>query len=150
MTRGRAQLTDKEQRILVQAQLMGLSTANMVKIGNRLKAVEKEQETRQWVDEQCRDYTWDTPANRDLLKVTLSDGTAVQAVKGVKGNNHWAAFSWKYTITVTAPGQKSKPKVYHDRELVCNYEWLKRLMPAQSKELFSLIRWCRYKMHYER
>jgi hypothetical protein len=53
MARGRAALTDKEERILIQAQLMGLSTASMVKIGNRLKALEQEREAMNHINDMC-------------------------------------------------------------------------------------------------
>jgi hypothetical protein len=150
MPRGRAALTEKEERILIQAQLMGLSTASMVKIGNRLRALEQERETIRSIDETCQGFTWDTVKSNDVLKVTTSDGAVIEAVKGKKGNSHWGHYSWKYTITVTKPGTRFKPRVYKDKDLHCDYDWKKRLMPEKSKELYSLLRWCRNSMTHEK
>ena len=44
MTRVRAKLTDKQERILVQAQLMGLTPRDMTQISNRVVALQKEAE----------------------------------------------------------------------------------------------------------
>ena len=149
MPRGRAALTEKEERILIQAQLMGLSTASMVKIGNRLKALEQEREAMDHINEMCQGYTWDENQNLEKLKVTTPDGLEVEAVRGQKGRSHWGHYGWNYDITVTKPGTRFKARTYKSKELQCDYDWKKRLMPAKSKELYSLIRWTRHAMPYE-
>jgi hypothetical protein len=149
MPRGRAALTEKEERILIQAQLMGLSTASMVKIGNRLKALEQEREAMDHINEMCQGYIWDDVQNLEKLKVTTPDGFEVEAVRGQKGRSHWGHYGWNYDITVTKPGTRFKARIYKSKELQCDYDWKKRLMPAKSKELYSLIRWTRHSMPYE-
>jgi hypothetical protein len=150
MPRGRAALTEKEERILVQAQLMGLSTASMVKIGNRLKSLEQEREEIARINDVCQGFTWAEKQSADLLTVTTSDGTVIEAVRGKKGNSRWNQFSWTYTIKVSKPGTRFKDRIYKDRELMCDYDWKKRLMPAQSKELYSLIRWVKNSMPWDK
>ncbi len=149
MPRGRAALTDKEERILVQAQLMGLSTASMVKIGNRLKALEQEREEIARIDEACQGFTWTENQTADKLSVTTPDGMVIEAVRGVRGKSHWNKFTWNYTIRVTKPGTRFKPRNYKNKELSCDYDWKKRLMPAKSKELYSLILWAKNSMPWE-
>jgi hypothetical protein len=149
MPRGRAALTEKEERILIQAQLMGLSTASMVKIGNRLKALEQEREAMDHINEMCQGYVWDDVQNLEKLKVTTPDGLEVEAVRGQKGRSRWGHYGWNYDITVTKPGTRFKARVYKSKELQCDYDWKKKLMPAKSKELYSLIRWTKISMPYE-
>jgi hypothetical protein len=150
MPRGRAALTEKEERILVQAQLMGLSTASMVKIGNRLRALEQERDEIARINDVCQGFTWAEKQSADLLTVTTSDGTVVEAARGSKGRSRWNQFTWTYTIKVSKPGTRFKARTYKDRELSCDYDWKKRLMPAQSKELYSLIRWVKNSMPWDK
>jgi len=149
MARSRAALTDKEERILVQAQLMGLSTASMVKIGNRLRALEIEREEIATVDKAVQGFVWDEPGKDGRLKVVTSDGYVVEALRGKKGSSRWDHFSWGYNISVTKPGTRFKTRHYKNKELKCSYDWKKRLMPGKSKELYSLIRWVKNAMPFE-
>ena len=146
MARDRAALTDKEERILVHAQLMGLSTASMVKIGNRIRALEQEREAMARIDNSCQGVTWEQPKDSTQFKITTSDGLVIEAVRGKRGRSNWNCFSWAYNIIVTNPGTRFKPKKYNDREIRCNSDWKKKLMPAQSKELYSLINWIKNSM----
>jgi hypothetical protein len=150
MPRGRAALTEKEERILVQAQLMGLSTASMVKIGNRLRALEQEREEIDRVNETCQGFTWEEKQTAERLTVTAADGMVFEAVRGKKGNSRWDHFAWSYDIKVTEPGTRFKARTYKNKELRCDYNWKKRLMPAQSKELYSLIRWVKNSMPWDK
>jgi len=70
-------------------------------------------------------------------------------VRGPRGQSRWGHYSWNYDITVTKPGTRFKTRVYKSKELQCDYDWKKRLMPAKSKELYSLIRWTRHSMPHE-
>jgi hypothetical protein len=150
MPRGRAALTEKEERILVQAQLMGLSTASMVKIGNRLRALEQEREEIARINETIQGFIFSEKQTADLLTVTTPDGMLVEAVRGSKGRSHWNKFTWSYTIKVSKPGTRFKTRTYKDRELSCDYDWKKKLMPAKSKELYSLIRWVKNSMPWDK
>ncbi len=149
MARGRVALTEKEERILVQAQLMGLSTQSMVKIGNRLRALENEREEIARINETCQGFIWKDVQNVDRLELTSPDGYVIEAVRGKKGNTRWDHFSWSYDIKVTKPGTRFKARTYKNREIRCDYDWKKKLMPAKSKELYSLIRWVKNSMPYE-
>jgi hypothetical protein len=148
MPRSRAALSDKEERILVQAQLMGLSTQSMVKIGNRLKALEQEREEIRRIDQATQGFTWVEPKSNDSLTVSF-DGYTIEATRGQKGQSRWDHFSWSYDIKVTKPGTRFKPRYYKNKELRCEYDWKKRLMPGKSKELYSLMRWVKISMPYE-
>lgn len=149
MARGRAALTEKEERILVQAQLMGLSTASMVKIGNRLRALEKEREEISRIDENCQGFTWDDNQTSEKFQVTSPDGYLVEATRGKRGNSRWDHYSWSYDIRVTKPGTRYKARVFKNKKLRCDYDWKKRLMPAKSKELYSLILWVKNSMPWD-
>ncbi len=149
MPRGRAKLTDKQERILVQAQLMGLTPQDMQRISNRLIALQKEAEEIRSINEVIAGYTWDDVVSNSHFKITTPDGYVVEAQRGKKGTTHWGRYTWTYNITVSKPGTRFKTRRYKEKVLNCEYDWTKRLMPAQSKELYSLIRWCEHTMKYE-
>ena len=149
MARGRAALTEKEERILVQAQLMGLSTASMVKIGNRLRALEQERREIDRINEMIQGFQFNETQNVEHLEVTTPDGHKVEAIRGKKGGSRWDHFSWSYEIRVSKPGTRFKTRVFKNRELRCSYDWKKRLMPAKSKELYSLISWVKNSMPWD-
>jgi hypothetical protein len=146
MPRSRVALSDKEERILVQAQLMGLTTASMVKIGNRLRALEKEREEIARIDQTCQGFSWAGTQTAEHIIVTDPSGYVIEATRGRKGTSRWHQYSWSYDITVTKPGTRFKTRTYKDRDLSCDYDWKKKLMPAKSKELYSLIRWVKISM----
>ncbi len=149
MARSRAKLTEKQERILIQAQLMGLTPRDMQQISTRLIALQKEADEIKYIGEATQGYVWEQPSINGSLKVITPDGYLVEAVRGKKGKSHWNKYSWEYNITVTKPGTRFKTRHYKDKTLSCDYDWKKRLMPAQSKELYSLINWCRHSMSYE-
>jgi len=149
MPRGRAALTDKEERILVQAQLMGLSTQSMVKIGNRLRALEQERDEIARINDTCQGFVWADNQTADKLSVTTPDGHVIEATRGSKGRTSWNHFVWNYTIKVTKPGTRFRARTYKNKELRCDYDWKKKLMPAKSKELYSLILWAKNSMPWE-
>jgi hypothetical protein len=148
MPRSRVALSDKEERILVQAQLMGLSTQSMVKIGNRLKALEQEREEIRRIDHTTQGFTWEEPKSNSSLTVSF-DGYTIEATRGRKGKGRWSHFLWSYDITVTKSGTRFKPRHYKNKELRCDYNWKKRLLPGKSKELYSLILWVKNSMPNE-
>ncbi len=150
MPRSRAKLTEKQERILIQAQLMGLTPQDMQRISNRLIALQKEAEEIKQVDETIQGYTWDNIIDPKKLKVITPDGHILEAVKGEKSTSRWGQYSYSYTITVSKPGTRFKTRRYKDTNLGCDYDWTKRLMPGQSKELYSLIRWAKNSMPYSK
>jgi len=143
MARGRTALTDKEERILVQAQLMGMSTSSMIKIGNRLKALEKERDDIAKVNDTTQGFSWESTQSTEKLTVVTPKGYTVKAVRGKRGNSRWYHSSWEYDVTVSKPGTRFKERFIPKVELTIDHDWRKRIMPANSKELYSLIRWCR-------
>ena len=149
MARGRAKLTEKQERILIQAQLMGLTPQDMQRISNRLIALQNEAEEIKRIGETTQGYIWEDKIDIENLKITTPDGYVVEARRGKKGNTHWNRYSWSYNIVVSKPGTRFKPRRYKDVSLNCEYDWTKRLMPAQSKELYSLIRWYKNSMKWE-
>jgi|688.fasta_scaffold02866_9 hypothetical protein len=149
MPRGRAKLTEKQERILIQAQLMGLTPQDMQRISNRLIALQKEAEEIRSINEVTQGYTWDEVVRNDHFKISTPEGYVVEAVRGKKGKTHWNSFSWDYDITITKPGTRFKARRYKNKTLTCDYDWKKSLMPAQSKELYSLIYWCKTSMKYD-
>ncbi len=149
MPRGRAKLTEKQERILIQAQLMGLTPQDMQRISNRLIALQKEADEIRNITEVTQGYIWDDVIRNDYFKITTPDGYVVEARRGKKGGTQWNRYSWDYDITVTKPGTRFKTRRYKNKSLTCEYDWTKRLMPAQSKELYSLIRWCENSMKWE-
>jgi hypothetical protein len=150
MPRSRAALTDKEERILVQAQLMGLSTASMVKIGNRLKALEQERDEIARINDVCQGFGFSEKPNQERLEVTTPDGHTIVATRGKKGTSRWNYFAWSYDITVSKPGTRFKSRTYKNREVRCDYDWKKKLMPAKSKELYGLIQWAKNSMPWDK
>lgn len=138
MARERAKLTDKEERIMVQAQLMGLTTASMVRIGNRLKAIEQEQHEREWIASVTHGYSWTGVPSKDLIELTTPNGLNVRATfsKKTRGN-YWGQTDFSYEVTVTKPG--SEKKLTKIVNINVDSDWRKKLMPANCYELLGLI-----------
>ena len=63
MARERAKLTEKQERILVQCQLMGLTPQDMQQISNRLIALQKEREYKEEVAEAVNNLSWSSTKN---------------------------------------------------------------------------------------
>jgi len=149
MPNQRKPLTDKEERILVQAQLMGLSTASMVKIGNRLRAIEKEAEEKSRIAENIHGYAWTEQPTTEKMSFTNPDGLSIVAQRKANYSGGWTYrhSSYTYELTVSNPGTKTGVKVIPDVTLHCDYDWKKRMMPAGSKQFYALICWCNINLH---
>lgn len=140
MPRERAKLSDKQERILVQAQLMGLTARDMQQIGNRLIALQQEAQEKFEIAETIQGYTWET-FGKDGWKITMPDGYVIQADRGIKLKSRWDSYQWDFDITVTKPGTRFKPRRFKNKGIHIPYEWKKKLMPENNKELYGLIRW---------
>lgn len=140
MARERAKLTDKEERILVQAQLMGLSTASMVKIGNRLKALEQEREAIARINNDCQGYTW--AAIKDGWAITTPDQFVVEFTNQTRGKSSWYQTNWDFTVKVHKPGTRFKPRTFKKKSVSISNDWKARLCPAKSKLVYGLVRSC--------
>lgn len=147
MPKERAKLSDKQERILVQAQLMGLTARDMQQIGNRLIALQKEAEDRQEVEENCQGYTWEKLKDNEW-KIFTPDGHTVETKKTGKTSHHWHHHTTEYDFKVSKPGTRFKPRNFHKKNISISSEWRKKLMPNQSKELYSLIMWIKHH-HWE-
>ncbi len=140
MPRERAKLSDKQERILVQAQLMGLTARDMQQIGNRLIALQKEAEVRREIDNTCQGYTWEKIKETEW-RITTPEGHIVESKKTGKVQSHWNSCSVEYDFKISKPGTRFKTRNFQKRGSSIDHEWKKKLMPAQSKELYSIIRW---------
>lgn len=149
MARERAKLSDKQERILVQAQLMGLTARDMQQIGNRLVALKKEAEDRREIQDVIDGYTWQQlpHPNKKIggtgWQVNCPDGYVITAFRTEKSRSSWSGYGYDHDITVNKPGTRFKTRYFKDRSLHCDYDWRKKFMPEGSKELYSLIRWIR-------
>lgn len=143
MPRGRKQLTDKQERILVQCQLMGLTTADLVTISNRLRALDAEREFKARVSEASHGFTWSMKTRREF---TLTDSSG--HIYDVKVSTDWSRESWNKQchnfadITVSKPGTRFKTRTepkyplredYNDNEIVS-------ACPDGNKYLYRVMR----------
>ena len=83
MPRSRAKLSDKQERILVQAQLMGLTARDMQQIGNRLIALQKEAEEKLQITQTIEGYLWNQDKDGRWTIIT-SEGYHCRFSKGIK------------------------------------------------------------------
>jgi len=137
--RTRAALSDKEERILVQSQLMGLTPSSMVRIGNRLKALEREALARQEIDEECRGYSWGKTDKG--WNISTPDQLLCEFTNKSRGKSSWYERNWHYDVKVTKPGTRLKPRHYKQKVMRVRDDWMARLCPGASKELYAMIRW---------
>ena len=140
MARSRAKLSDKQERILVQAQLMGLTPHDMQQISNRLIALKKEAEEIKKIGETTQGFRW-VKTDNGTWNVTTPDGHLCEFSKGKRGarRSYWEK-QLDYTIKVTKPGTAFKPRNF-TKTIGVRDEWVARLCPEGSKELYALINW---------
>lgn len=147
MARGRAKLTEKQERILIQAQLMGLTPRDMQQISNRLIALQKEAEDKAEIAENISGYSWQERIDETRKDekggwiVTTPDGYRVEAVRGKRGRSSWDSYHWDFNFTVSRPGTRMQVRKFSDKSIYIPYDWKKSLMPGQSKELYAIIKW---------
>lgn len=145
MARGRAKLTEKEERIMIQAQLTGLTTANMIKIANRMKALEKEKEDMEEISKTISGFAWEELKD-DTLKnnkagwsVTDKDGKNYQFVFSKKDRS-WHTFTTYWNIKISKPGTRFKTREVKNATVYMQEDVPNRLCPNNSRELYSIIR----------
>lgn len=139
MPRERAKLSDKQEKILLQAQLMGLTARDMQQIGNRLIALQYEAEERRKIQDTIEGYSWEPI--KDGWRITTPTNYCVEAVRGQRGNSHWHHSTWEYDFKISKPGTRFKTRTFQKKNLHLEYDWKKRLMPEKSKDLYAIIRW---------
>jgi hypothetical protein len=148
MPRQRARLTDKQERILVQAQLMGLTPHDMQRISNRLIALQKEAEEIKNVNDTISGYTW-IKNDKESWTITTPEGYVCKFGKPVRGDRrYWEAVK-EYPITVTKPGTAFKTRVLQKKQVTIRNVWLAKLCPENSKELYGMIKWVSQHLHWE-
>ena len=140
MARGRAALTNKEEKILIQAQLMGLSTASMIKIGNRLRALEQERDAIAQIDQDCQGYSW-API-KDGWVITTPDRYVVEFTNQRAGKSSWYQKNWAFDVKVSKPGTRFKVREFKKKEVSVSDDWKARLCPAGSKIVYAMVRFC--------
>lgn len=139
MPRERAKLTDKQERILVQAQLMGLTASDMTKISNRLVALQKESQDMKEIADTIDSYTW-TKDEKNRWSIHTPDGYVCKFIKGKNARSHYYETTWDYSITISKPGTAFKTRYVQKNSVRFSNSWRSKLCPEKSKELYGLIR----------
>ncbi len=149
MARERAKLSDKQEKILIQAQLMGLTANDMQQIGNRLMALKKESEEKANIADVIQGYSWeeikdDTRQDEHAgWRFTTEDGYIIEATNPRKDKRNWYARSMVYDFHVEKPGTRFKTRVIKDKTIDIHDDWKKKLMPDNNKNIYGLVRWIR-------
>lgn len=140
MARERVKLTEKQERILVQAQLMGLTTADMVRIGNRLRALEKEREAKADIDDVISGVIW--TATIDGWVIHAPDGKVYTFTNRTqrKGYNWDNSYRVEYDIKVEKPGTRFQPRTAKKNDVYVSIDYPAKLLPGKNKELFCLMK----------
>lgn len=143
MPRGRKQLTDKQERILVQCQLMGLTTADLVTISNRLRALDAEREFLARVSEVSQGFSWKIKNKREF---TITDSAG--HVYDVKCYSDYSNRNWNHLgidlakVTISKPGTRFKTRTVDNHRLTEHYTdgEIGRVCPEGSKYLYRVMR----------
>ena len=143
MPRGRKPLSEKQERVLVQCQLMGLTTADLVTISNRLKALDVEREFKSRVSEVIEGFTWNIKDKRNFT-VTDRAGTVYECkCYADYSSKDWTMRGRDFAkITITRPGTRQKPKIISDHRIVnpWNDPEIVSVCPEGSKYLYRVMR----------
>lgn len=144
MARERVALTDKEEKILIQAQLMGLNTSSMVKIGNRLKALEREREQKSNVDVLVSNFTYKQKENSMGWEITDNEGKVWHFTNRHRSsrNRGWSnQIELTYDISVEKPGTRFQVRSATRQTLYISGDWgPAKFMPEKNKELYAMMR----------
>lgn len=143
MARGRKQLSEKQERILIQCQLMGLTTADMVQISNRLRALDTERAFKARVDEFSQGFTYIEKSKREFT-ITDEGGKIYEVkVKTDYNRRNWTVSGNDYaTVHITKPGTRFKPKTVSGHHLTNHWEdsEIAGQCPNGNKFLFRVMR----------
>ena len=140
----RKPLTDKEERVLAYAQLMGVEVSSMSRIANRMRAQVLEQENARTVAQVVGDYAW-TVIHREHPQqvyeiLNKSTGWRWHCQGTGRGSSSWFNTGWQFDVTWTAPDGtvgKEMPVPSQPRDLPL------RLLPESDRALYGLLRWIR-------
>jgi len=141
MARERAKLTDKQERILVQCQLMGLTTRDMTQISNRLVALEREREFKAAIAEATADKTW-TKVDKGWTIIDSSGRTyeCCKAKIGKRHQSYWDRQVFAWDIAISGPDKRYKAKTLRDITVHIDHGITGRICPENSKELYALLK----------
>lgn len=142
MTRQRAALTEKQERILIQCQLMGLTTADMVKISNRLKALDAEREYRAEIADVVASHKIE--AQPKGWRIIADNGVVYSCTKRrAKENRDWyyRGPNWVWDIDIfPKKGSKKAPKTILNHKVYVAVGLTSKSCPEGDKQLFGLMR----------
>jgi len=137
MPKERAALTEKQERLIIQATLMGLTPSDMTKISNRLIALEKERSYIKEVQDASEGMSWSKSDKG--WKIIDSQGKVYDCVRFKKSKySHWCR-AYGYDIVVSKPGTRYKTNTNKDVKFYVNNNVPNRLCPENNKELFALL-----------
>lgn len=148
MARERAKLSEKQERILIQAQLMGLTPRDMQQISNRLIAIQKEAAEKLEIQNIIDGFSW-TKNDKNSWTVTTPEGYVCKFGKRSTGKGHYWETVKEYPITITKPGTAFKPRVVQKKQISFRHEWRAKLCPEGSKELYGIIKWLHHHLRHE-
>jgi hypothetical protein len=143
MPRGRRPLTDKQERILVQCQLMGLTTADLVTISNRLKALDRENQFRARVNEVTDGFTWTVKDKRNFVVVDGSGAVYDCSCYTEYSGRDWTQHGIDYIkVTVRYPGTRKKSRTVSDHRISARWEEdeIASVCPEGNKYLYRILR----------
>ena len=136
MARERAKLSEKQERILVQCQLMGLTPRDMQQISNRLIALQKESEWRKEVADVSAGMSWEKTDKG--WKIVDSQGKTFVFAKANNKISRWDN-NRRWDVEVSKPGTRFKVKQIKDVNVYIDPYITARVCPDNSKELFGLL-----------
>ncbi len=139
MPRSRAQLSEKQERILVQCQLMGLTTRDMTQISNRLRVLDKERAFKKEVDLITEGFSW-RKESKEHYVITAKNGRIYDCslVKKNRGYRWETNIEWK--ISVSNPGTRMKERSYTEKIYGAEYEEVVSVCPDKDRVLYRLLR----------
>jgi len=144
MPRSRAKLTDKQEKILLQCQLMGLTTRDMTQISNRLQALDREREFKSKVSDATAGFMWKEKTKTDFV-VTDSDGKIYEVKtfsEYTKPNNFYYGRAQYANITISKPGTRFKIREIKAHKLSSHLEdeIIASVCPEGNKNLYRVMR----------
>ena len=135
MTRGRSPLTEKQERILVQCQLMGLTPKDMVQISNRLVALQREKEFIEDVAKVTNGLTYKVDKVKHIYEITDPGGNIFICKKSQKGTWYNELYDVKVLRTDGSIKTLKQQQVYSQN----SYEVAKHC-PEKNKRLYRLCK----------
>jgi hypothetical protein len=138
MPRTRKALSDKQERILVQCQLMGLTTQDMTQISNRLRVLDIEREFKKEVNEAIEGQRWDKKSKHHYI-ITDTEGRVYDCrMSLITGNSGWG-HKETWTIVINKPGTRMKERVLKDKTLWARTDEIASVCPENDSRLFRLL-----------